>query len=195
MESNTGYILRALNDEVVSCLAQIVSKSSTVPDAVNAAVERQRVNSKRVARQLRGTCGNLASMAHGSTQSGNPIGLPSATMSVQSFNALHQPRLSPSGLPNHWHFDLRYIALNPTPSHVLFLVQLDSGYIHSERLPLVSHVTKAELHSSLNLEQKLPRKYQRLSSMPSSTASATTDSSRTHPHRFPRGNSQLRILI
>jgi hypothetical protein len=36
MESNTGYILRALNDEVVSCLAQIVSKSSTVPDAVNA---------------------------------------------------------------------------------------------------------------------------------------------------------------
>ena len=57
-------------------------------------------------------------------------------MSVKSFNALPQPRLSPSGLPNHWHFDLRYIALDPTPSHVLFLVQLDSGYIHSERLPL-----------------------------------------------------------
>ena len=57
-------------------------------------------------------------------------------MSVKSFNDLPQPRLSPSGLPNHWHFDLRYIALEPTPSHVLFLVQLDSGYIHSERLPL-----------------------------------------------------------
>ena len=57
-------------------------------------------------------------------------------MSVKSFNALPQPRLSPSGLPNHWHFDLRYIALDPTPSHVLFLVQLDSGYIHSERLLL-----------------------------------------------------------
>jgi hypothetical protein len=57
-------------------------------------------------------------------------------MSVKSFNALPQPRLSPSGLPNNWHFDLRYIALDPTPSHILFLVQLDSGYIHSERLPL-----------------------------------------------------------
>jgi hypothetical protein len=57
-------------------------------------------------------------------------------MSVKSFNALPQPRLSPSGLPNHWHFDLRYIPLDPTPSHVLFLIQLDSGYIHSERLPL-----------------------------------------------------------
>jgi hypothetical protein len=60
----------------------------------------------------------------------------SATMSVKSFNALPQPRLTRSGLPNHWHFDLRYIPLDPTPSHVLFLVQLDSGYIHSERLPL-----------------------------------------------------------
>ncbi|KIM75569.1 hypothetical protein PILCRDRAFT_98888 [Piloderma croceum F 1598] len=57
-------------------------------------------------------------------------------MSVKSFNALPQPRLSPSGLPNHWHFDLCFMALDPTPSHVLFLVQLDSGYIHSERLLL-----------------------------------------------------------
>ena len=80
-----------------------------------------------------------------------------------------QPRLSPSGLPNHWHFDLRYIALEPTPSHVLFLVQLDSGYVHSECLPLgispresgipffpesgieaAPEVSKALLHASVN---------------------------------------------
>jgi hypothetical protein len=57
-------------------------------------------------------------------------------MSVESFNALPQPQRLFSGLPNHWHFDLRYIPLEPTPSHLLFLVQLDSGYIHGERLPL-----------------------------------------------------------
>lgn len=90
-------------------------------------------------------------------------------MSVESFNALPQPRLTPSGLPNHWHFDLRYISLDPTPSHVLFLVQLDSGYIHNERLPLgispretgiaffpesgieaAPEVTKALLHAFVN---------------------------------------------
>jgi hypothetical protein len=57
-------------------------------------------------------------------------------MSVKAFNALPRKPRSPSGLPNHWHFDLRFVHLEPTPSHVLFLVQLDSSYIHSERLPL-----------------------------------------------------------
>jgi hypothetical protein len=61
--------------------------------------------------------------------------MPIYAESIKSFNALPRKPLGPSGLPNHWHFDLRYIPLDP-PSHLLFLVQLDSLYIHSERLPL-----------------------------------------------------------
>lgn len=56
-------------------------------------------------------------------------------MSVKSFNALPRKQRLPTGLPNHWHFDLRFVPLEP-PSHLLFLVQLDSSYVHGERLPL-----------------------------------------------------------
>lgn len=55
---------------------------------------------------------------------------------VKAFNALPREPRAPSGLvPYHWHFDLRYIPLDP-PCHILFLIQLDSSYIYSERLPL-----------------------------------------------------------
>ncbi|KAJ7654376.1 hypothetical protein DFH06DRAFT_1202196, partial [Mycena polygramma] len=55
---------------------------------------------------------------------------------IAKFNALPRPPRAPSGLVgNHWHFDLRFIYLDP-PGHVLFLVQPESAYIHSERLPL-----------------------------------------------------------
>jgi hypothetical protein len=55
---------------------------------------------------------------------------------IQRFNALPRPQRTASGGPkNHWHFDLRYIYLHP-PSHLFFLVQPDSRYIHSEGLPL-----------------------------------------------------------
>jgi len=57
-------------------------------------------------------------------------------MSIKSFNALPRPPKTPYGLPNHWHFDIRYIPLDPTPSHLLFLVQLSSSYVHTEQLPL-----------------------------------------------------------
>jgi hypothetical protein len=58
-------------------------------------------------------------------------------MSVQAFNALPRKRLSPSrSVSNNWHFDLRFIYLEPTPSHILFLVQFESSYVHIERLPL-----------------------------------------------------------
>jgi hypothetical protein len=57
-------------------------------------------------------------------------------MSVKLFNTLPRPQLMPTGLPNDWHFDLRYIPLDPTPSHFLFIVQQDSNYTHGERLPL-----------------------------------------------------------
>ncbi|KAK7025280.1 hypothetical protein R3P38DRAFT_2953748 [Favolaschia claudopus] len=57
-------------------------------------------------------------------------------MQVSKFNALPRKPKSPSGLvSNNWHFDLRFIYLDP-PSHVLFLVQPESTYIHIERLPL-----------------------------------------------------------
>ncbi|RDB30503.1 hypothetical protein Hypma_007258 [Hypsizygus marmoreus] len=63
---------------------------------------------------------------------------------VKAYNAFARPSLAPSGMvPNHWHFDLRYIALEP-PSHILFLVQLESSFIHSERLPLTPTASNIE---------------------------------------------------
>lgn len=57
---------------------------------------------------------------------------------VKSLNALPRPsRLSSSkSLPNDWYFDVRYIPLEPTPHHILFLVRLGDKYLHTERLPL-----------------------------------------------------------
>jgi len=56
---------------------------------------------------------------------------------VKSFNALLRNPKTPSGfVPNEWHFDIRYIHIEPTPSHVLFLLQPQSQFIHLERLPL-----------------------------------------------------------
>ncbi|KAG6915691.1 hypothetical protein DXG01_010419 [Tephrocybe rancida] len=55
--------------------------------------------------------------------------------SVKAFNKLPRPLRSPSGkAPNHWHFDLRYVTLEP-PAHILFIVQLDTSYVHIENLP------------------------------------------------------------
>jgi hypothetical protein len=60
-----------------------------------------------------------------------------STKLVKSFNALPRNPRAPSGfVPNEWHFDIRYIHIEPTPSHVLFLLQPQSQYIHLERLPL-----------------------------------------------------------
>lgn len=57
--------------------------------------------------------------------------------SVKQFNALPRKPRAPSGVvSNNWHFDLRYVPLDPTPSHFLFVVQLESSYIHGERIPL-----------------------------------------------------------
>ncbi|RDB23588.1 hypothetical protein Hypma_009049 [Hypsizygus marmoreus] len=57
--------------------------------------------------------------------------------SVQLFNALPRNPRAPSGrVPNTWHFDLRYVPLEPTPGHLLFIVQIESSYIYTERLPL-----------------------------------------------------------
>ena len=37
---------------------------------------------------------------------------------------------------NERHFDLRYIQLEPTPSHIIALIQPQSQFIHIERLPI-----------------------------------------------------------
>ena len=53
------------------------------------------------------------------------------------FNALPHKETAPSGrVLNEWHFDLRYIQLEPTPSHIVALIQPQSQFIHIERLPI-----------------------------------------------------------
>ncbi|KAK0469913.1 uncharacterized protein EV420DRAFT_1258778 [Desarmillaria tabescens] len=57
-------------------------------------------------------------------------------MDVEKFNALPRPPRMPSGrISNEWHFDLRFIQIDP-PYHLLFLMQPGSGLVHSEKLPL-----------------------------------------------------------
>jgi hypothetical protein len=55
---------------------------------------------------------------------------------VKKFNALPRQPKTPSGaVSNNWHFDVRFIPLEP-PSHVLFVINPDSRYSHMERLPV-----------------------------------------------------------
>ncbi|KAJ7645819.1 hypothetical protein B0H17DRAFT_1215856 [Mycena rosella] len=57
-------------------------------------------------------------------------------MSVDIFNKLPRSRRSPSGrVPNVWHFDIRYVQLQP-PSHMVFLLQPESSFVHTEMLPI-----------------------------------------------------------
>ncbi|RDB23855.1 hypothetical protein Hypma_009034 [Hypsizygus marmoreus] len=59
--------------------------------------------------------------------------------SIRSFNTLHRTPRFFNGhalYANVWYFDLRYIPLEPNPSHVLFVVQMESTCTHTERLPL-----------------------------------------------------------
>ncbi|KAI4174144.1 MAG: hypothetical protein LQ343_002479 [Gyalolechia ehrenbergii] len=51
---------------------------------------------------------------------------------ISNFNALPRPARAPSGLvPNHWNISIRHVALSP-PGDLVFLVQPDSEYVHSE---------------------------------------------------------------
>ncbi|KAK0450076.1 hypothetical protein EV421DRAFT_1899593 [Armillaria borealis] len=53
---------------------------------------------------------------------------------VARFNALPRTSRAPSGrVANDWHFDIRFIHLDP-PSHLLFMVQPESTFIHTEML-------------------------------------------------------------
>ena len=56
---------------------------------------------------------------------------------VKAFNSLPRKEKTPSGMvPNEWHFDIRYVHLEPNPSHVLVFVQPQSQFVHMERLPV-----------------------------------------------------------
>ncbi|KAF7315777.1 MYND-type domain-containing protein [Mycena indigotica] len=64
---------------------------------------------------------------------------------VKKFNSLKRTKMAPSGLvPNVWHFDIRYIHLEPHPGHVLFLFQPESEFIHLEHL---GGVPNGSMHS------------------------------------------------
>ncbi|KAF4613131.1 hypothetical protein D9613_011188 [Agrocybe pediades] len=56
---------------------------------------------------------------------------------VDAFNALRLPSEGLSGcLSNEWHFDLRFIQIEPNPSHIIYFVQPQTRYTHMQRLPL-----------------------------------------------------------
>lgn len=58
---------------------------------------------------------------------------------VDSFNKLPRKPKVPSGMvANEWHFDIRYVPLEPNPSHVLAIINPGSQFFHMERLPLKS---------------------------------------------------------
>jgi hypothetical protein len=56
---------------------------------------------------------------------------------VSSFNALPRKPRAPIGrVSNEWYFDLRYVHLEPTPSHILFILHPQLQFAHVARLPL-----------------------------------------------------------
>ncbi|KAJ6597283.1 hypothetical protein DFH09DRAFT_904206 [Mycena vulgaris] len=56
-------------------------------------------------------------------------------MSVDIFNKLPRSPRTPSGRPNVWHFDIRFMQIQP-PSHVVFLLQPESSFMHMELVPI-----------------------------------------------------------
>ena len=67
---------------------------------------------------------------------------------VKKFNALTRPKLMPSGMvPNEWHFDIRYMHLEPTPTHILTIVQPGSRFCHLEYLPVGSTPGDEQSHA------------------------------------------------
>ncbi|KAF7305939.1 MYND-type domain-containing protein [Mycena chlorophos] len=55
-----------------------------------------------------------------------------ASDEVMRFNKLKRTKMA----RNVWHFDVRYIHLEPIPGHILFLFQPESNYVHFEHLPI-----------------------------------------------------------
>jgi hypothetical protein len=62
-----------------------------------------------------------------------------STSEISKFNSLPKPDTIPSlSAKNEWYFDIRYVHLESNPSHFLFLIQPQNGFIHAEKLPLGS---------------------------------------------------------
>lgn len=62
--------------------------------------------------------------------------MPTAAL-VNEFNALLRPQtvaLSQRA-PNEWHFDIRFVQLEPNPHYILFFFQTHTQLFHIERLP------------------------------------------------------------
>lgn len=66
---------------------------------------------------------------------------------VQAFNNLSRPEKSPSGLPNHWHFTVRHVDLQP-PGDLVHIVNPNSHYTHcagpTQILSLPSRAAQAD---------------------------------------------------
>jgi hypothetical protein len=69
---------------------------------------------------------------------------------ILTFNSLPRHDTLPPGsgslsdARNEWYFDIRYIHLEPNPAHYLFLMHLQKGFVHAEKLPLTYSSTNAE---------------------------------------------------
>lgn len=58
---------------------------------------------------------------------------------VKAFNDLPNPKVVPSGLPNHWHFSVRHVPFEP-PGDVVHLVHVESGFISTIESPEVLEI-------------------------------------------------------
>ena len=63
---------------------------------------------------------------------------------ASTFNSLPRQKFAPSGqMPNHWHFSIRHVALEP-PGDLLFILNPGARYIHVEGpAPMLSLSTPA----------------------------------------------------
>ena len=75
---------------------------------------------------------------------------------VQTFNSLPRQKLAPSGaVPNHWHFSIRHVPLEP-PGDLLFILNPKARYVHVEGpatiLSLKSPTAQAQVVAPLLLK-------------------------------------------
>ena len=68
---------------------------------------------------------------------------------VQTFNALPRQQLAPSGaVPNHWHFSIRHVQLEP-PGDLVFLLNPAARYIHVEGPAPISSLSSVPAQAEL----------------------------------------------
>lgn len=68
---------------------------------------------------------------------------------VQTFNALPRQEKAPSGaVPNHWHFSVRHVQLEP-PGDLVFLLNPAARYIHVEGPATISSLSSAPAQAEI----------------------------------------------